>query len=114
MTATVRRAALVAFVCLIAGLASLTARAGASETWTGMISDSQCGGDHGGEVDVRECTLKCTSQNCKYVLMVDGGTKAMQIANQSFADLPTHAGHTVVVTGELQGTAIQISKIAMQ
>jgi hypothetical protein len=113
MTATVRRAALVAFVCLIAGLASLTARAGASETWTGMISDSQCGADHG-EVDVRECTLKCTSQNYKYVLMVDGGTKAMQIANQPFADLPTHAGHTVVVTGELQGTSIQITKISMQ
>src|SRR5262245_56136647 len=58
---------------------------GAEQTWTGMISDSQCGGDHGGEVDVRECTLKCTRQGDKYVLATENGVKVIPIANQNFA-----------------------------
>jgi hypothetical protein len=85
----------------------------APQTWDGMISDSQCGGDHGGEIDVRECTLKCTSQGDKYVLVIDRGTKVVAIANQTFADLPKHAGHTVRVTGELADEAITIAKIDM-
>ena len=85
----------------------------AEQSWTGIISDSQCGADHGGEIDVRECTLKCTSQGDKYVLVVNRGTTVMPITNQDFADLPTHAGHQVTVTGELKDGAISISKIVM-
>jgi len=86
---------------------------GAEQTWSGMISDSQCGGDHGGEVDVRECTLKCTRQGDKYVLATENGVKVIPIANQNFAGLAEHAGHTVKVTGELKDNAIVISRIDM-
>jgi hypothetical protein len=86
---------------------------GAAQTWTGVISDSQCGGDHGGEVDERECTLKCVGKGDKFVLATDHGAKVWPIANQGFDALVQHAGHTVRVTGEQKGDAIVVSKIEM-
>jgi hypothetical protein len=101
-------------VVAFAGWAGANVSSGAPQTWTGMISDSTCGGDHGGEVDVRECTLKCTRQGDKYVLATESGSKVVLIANQDFPGLPEHAGHTVKVTGELKDNAIVVSKIDMQ
>ena len=75
---------------------------GAEQTWNAMISDTACKDDHGGEVDPRECVQKCIGNGEKYVLMVDGYTRALLIANQDFADLPGHAGQTVKATGELR------------
>lgn len=98
---------------LALALASVAPVASAAEqSWVGTISDSQCTADHGGEIDVRECTLKCTGQGDKFVLMVDGGTKPMAIANQDFADLKNHAGDTVRVTGELKDGAIVVTGIS--
>src|SRR5438477_13067049 len=88
-------------------------RLGAEQTWTGVISDSQCGGDHGGEVDERECTLKCVGKGDKFVLATDHGAKVWPIANQSFDALVQHAGHPVKVTGEQKGHAILVSKIEL-
>ena len=86
----------------------------AAQTWTGVISDSQCGGNHGGEVDERECTLKCTKSGDKFVLVTNYGNQVWPISNQDFAELPQHAGHTVKLTGEMKGSAIVVSTIAMQ
>ena len=41
------------------------------------------------------------------------GGKVYNIANQSDADLQTHAGHTVTVPGEMEGDTITVSKIVM-
>jgi hypothetical protein len=86
---------------------------GAQQTWTGSISENRCGGDHGGEVDERECTLRCVKTGDKFVLVTDYGKKVWPIVNQDFASLPEHAGHTVKVSGELKGNAIVVSKIEM-
>ena len=83
----------------------------APQTWAGMISDTMCKDDHGGEVDPRECTAKCIKNGEKYVLMIDGYTKVLPIANQDFVDLPAHAGQTVKATGELRDGAIVITRI---
>jgi hypothetical protein len=83
------------------------------QTWKGMISDSMCGGDHGGEVDVVECTQKCIKQGDKYVLATNNGAKVVPIANQDFAQLAANAGKIVNVTGELKNGAIVIAKIAV-
>ncbi len=82
-----------------------------SQMWIGMISDSTCGGDHGSEVDPKECTQKCIKNGDKYVLATENGVKVIPIANQGFAALPQNAGDTVRVTGELKDGAIVISKI---
>lgn len=102
-----------AVIALVIGWAGTRVSTGAEQNWTGMISDSTCLGDHGGEVDVRECTLKCTRQGDKYVLATQNGAKIIGIANQTFAGLPEHAGHIVKVTGELKDNAIVISRIDM-
>jgi hypothetical protein len=87
--------------------------AGAEQKWTGTISDNRCGGDHGGEVDEHDCTLRCVQTGDQFVLVTDYGKKVWPIANQNFADLPAHAGHTVKVTGELKDGAIVVSKLEM-
>ena len=104
-----------AFVVIVAaGLIAVEIGARAQQrTWVGMISDSQCNGNHGSEVDVRECTLKCIAEGYKYVLATDNGLHTVPIANQDFAGLSKQAGDTVKVTGELKDGAIVISKIEM-
>jgi len=86
-------------------------RGAAAQTWSGIISDSSCKEDHGGEVDPKECTVKCVKNGDSYVLMTNGYTTAMPIANQDFPDLEAHAGDTVTVTGELKDGAIVVTKI---
>jgi hypothetical protein len=83
----------------------------APQTWTGYVSDSQCGADHGGEVDPKECTLKCVAAGDKFVLVADQGMTIVPIANQNFAGLREHAGEEVNVTGELHDGAITVTKI---
>jgi len=83
----------------------------APPTWTGTISDSQCGNNHGGEVDDRTCTLRCIQIHYDYVFVADG--KVLKIANQKFATLQQYAGHSVRLTGEQKGDTIVVSKIEM-
>ena len=92
-------------------LVSYELKGAAEQTWTGIVSDSTCKEDHGGEVDPKECTAKCVRNGDKYVLMTDGYTKAMPIANQDFPDLAAHAGDKVNATGELRDGAIFLTKL---
>jgi hypothetical protein len=39
--------------------------------------------------------------------------KMFTIANQDFADLNAHAGHVVMLSGEMTGDAITVSKVEM-
>jgi hypothetical protein len=104
---------LVATCLLLTWVGWSSVGAGAEQTWNGSISDARCGGDHGGEVDERECTLRCVGTGDAFVLVTDYGKKVWPIANQNFADLRVHAGHTVKMTGELKDGAIVVSKIVM-
>ena len=98
-------------------LAAPSSPLAAEPTWTGKISDSACGAKHEeaaeneGVMPDRDCTQACVRGGSKYVLVVDG--KVLQIANQDNKDLATHAGHLVKMTGEMTGTSITVSKIAM-
>ena len=94
--------------------AAATASLGADgHTWTGAISDKMCGADHkkmGGKLSDTECTLACTKGGAPYVLVANG--KVFQLTGQDAA-LRTHAGHTVVLTGELKGDTIKVATIEM-
>ena len=86
------------------------------ETWTGHISDSMCGATHhrraangGMKMSARECTLACVNDGADYIF-VSSGT-IYKIANQDFAGLHEHAGHTVNLTGTLTGDSINASSI---
>jgi len=90
--------------------------AAAEKTWDGVISDARCNGkhskaEHGSQTDSdHDCVTKCVAGGSKYVF-VSGG-KTYQIANQSFADLKAHGGHSVALTGEMKDDSITVSKIA--
>ena len=58
------------------------------------------------------CVLACVDGGGKFVFM-DKGEKALQIANQDFADLKKHPGVPVTLTGELKGDTITITKIEL-
>lgn len=90
----------------------------AEQTWTGKISDSMCGASHksamehaGKKMSDRDCTLACVKNGGKYVFVHMG--KVYNIANQDLAALQEHAGHTVKLTGDLNGDTITVSKIEM-
>jgi hypothetical protein len=104
-------------VGLLVGLASFASAA--DNTWTGQISDSMCGASHAkmitahkpATLTARDCTLACVKAGGKYVFVTGG--KVYSIANQDFADLEKHAGHTVRFTGQMNGDTITVSKIVM-
>ena len=100
---------------LVFNLGAATSVAAAPETWTGQISDSHCGAKHmetdGKKMSDRECTQMCVKGGEKYVFV--SKDKVYQIANQKDAALATHAGHTVLLTGEMKGEAITVAKIEM-
>jgi hypothetical protein len=85
----------------------------ADQTWTGTISDKMCGASHKAmptKLPDRECTQACSKKGMAYVLV--SGNKIYQLTNHD-ADLRTHAGHVVKVTGELKADTIRVSKIDM-
>ncbi len=97
---------------LVCGAA--VAVAAAPETWTGKISDAHCGAKHnteGKKMTDRECTEMCIKGGAKYVFESKG--KIYQIADQKDAALATHAGHTVLLTGEMKDDTITVSKVEM-
>src|SRR5690606_29079296 len=102
-----------AFMFVAAG----AVQAGAAETWRGTITDSMCGVKHSADkhgdkaADHRACVEQCIKGGGEYVAVVGG--KPMKIANQSFEGLATHAAHEVLLTGEIKGGAIVVSKIEM-
>ena len=85
----------------------------AEQMWTGAISDKMCGVSHktmAKKMTDRECTQACARGGAPYQFVSDG--KVYQLMNHD-AELRTHAGHTVSLTGELKGDAIRVSKIEM-
>lgn len=89
----------------------------AEETWKGTIGDSQCAlkheaGKHGDKAEShKSCVEKCVKGGAEYVFLTKD--KAIPIANQSFAALKDHAGHEVMLTGEMKDGKIVVSKIEM-
>jgi hypothetical protein len=91
----------------------------ADQTWTGQVSDSMCGAkhntaaEHGGKkMSDRDCTLACVNDHSAKYVFVSGG-KVYDVGNQNLAALREHAGHTVVLTGEMSGNTITVSTITM-
>ena len=102
---------------LLSGIFLIGASAFAA-TWTGKISDSMCSAKHKASAEHgtakmtdRECTEACVKNGAKYVFVSKG--KVYQIANQDYAGLAEHAGHTVKLTGEATGDSVTVSDISM-
>ena len=105
------------FILILVTGALMSGTVAMGATWTGQISDSMCGAhhktmaEHGKKMSARECTEACVKNGGKYVFVSKG--KVHNIENQDFAGLPEHAGHTVNLTGDMNGDSIKVSNLEM-
>ena len=82
----------------------------ADGTWTGYISDRNCGAK-GANDNARECTIKCVMGGAKYVFVNDADKKVYVVdAQDKVAD---HAGHHVIVKGTVDGGTLKLESIDM-
>jgi hypothetical protein len=83
----------------------------AEGSWTGYISDSQCG-VKGANDKAGECTTKCVKEKgAKYVFVNDADKKVYAIDAQDKA--AAHAGHHVTVKGSVDGDNLKLASIDM-
>ena len=83
----------------------------ADGSWTGWISDSQCG-VKGANAKAGECTTKCVKEhNAKYVFVNDADKKVYAIDDQD--KVAAHAGHHVTVKGSVSGDSLKLASIDM-
>ena len=83
----------------------------ADGSWTGYISDSQCG-VKGANDKAGECTTKCVKEHgAKYVFVNDADKKVYAIDDQD--KVAAHAGHHVTVKGTASGDSIKLASVDM-
>lgn len=83
----------------------------ADGSWTGWISDSQCG-VKGANDKAGECTTKCVKEHgAKYVFVNDADHKVYAIDDQD--KVADHAGHHVTVKGTVEGDSLKLDSIEM-
>jgi hypothetical protein len=82
-------------------------------SFTGMVTDEYCGAKHDrypGK-SASECAKMCALNGAKYVLL--DGDKIYTLAGKDLA-LDKLAGRRAVISGELQGTVINVTSVAEQ
>jgi hypothetical protein len=104
---------IVVAVCLSAAVVGQTQQT--AQTWSGILSDSTCGGSHkamsaAAGMTERECAFHCLKSLAKYVLVDQNGT-VLRIANQDFAGLPLRLARPVRLTGQMTDNGILITRI---
>jgi len=83
----------------------------ADGSWTGYISDSQCG-VKGANEKAGECTTKCVKEHgAKYVFVNDADKKVYVVDAQD--KVAAHAGHHVTVKGSVEGETLKLTSIDM-
>ena len=83
----------------------------ADGSWTGWISDSQCGAK-GANDTAGECTTKCVKEHgAKYVFVNDADKKVYVVDAQD--RVAAHAGHHVTVKGTVDGETLKLTSIDM-
>ncbi len=80
----------------------------AATTFTGTVSDSNCGAKHAtASAAAEKCVAKCVAGGAKYVLVSKGKVYSVE-PQDKFAD---YAGKRVKVTGTMSGDAITAESV---
>src|SRR5580693_9610804 len=95
---------------MVATLLSAALTMAADGTWTGYISDSNCGAK-GANEKAAQCTTKCVKEGAKYVFVNDADKKVYVIDAQD--KVAAHAGHHVTVKGTVDGETLKLDSIEM-
>lgn len=92
---------------LVVGLLMLSTSLFAADSWTGIVSDTACAKKPAMVADA-ECVKKCTKDGGAVLVI---GDKVVKIAN--IEKIRGHEGHTVTVTGKLDGDTLTIDTLKM-
>ncbi len=100
-----KKLVLLMFSLLLCGSLSLAA----GKTWTGTVSDSNCGAKHStASAGAAACVEKCVAGGAKYVLVSHG--KVYQLDDQD--KFKGMGGKEVKVTGSMSGDTITVASVA--
>jgi hypothetical protein len=98
-------------VLIVLALAALLVPAfAAADSWTGWITDDQCGAK-GAKADHASCAKKCLDGGSKLVFFNTADQKLYNLDNQKLAE--EHLGHEVVVTGTAADGSIKVESISL-
>ena len=104
----IRKSTVLVFALVVFGCIAL----GADQSWTGVISDSNCGLKHSKASDeAAACVAKCVSGGASYVLVSGGKLYKLDPQNKISPEL---AGRAVKVTGNLKGNTITVSSASAE
>ncbi len=109
-----RRSILIAALLSSASLFLLRpAIAAGKQTLTGEVGDAMCGVKHmEGEGTPAECTRSCVAHGSKYALVVGDKLYVLNTTDKAMvAVLDQQAGKKATVTGNVDGTNIDVSKV---
>lgn len=96
------------FWMLVVALMVSGCMAMAADSWTGTVSDSNCGAKHAvASAAAAKCIAGCVSKGAKYVLVSKGKVYSVE-PQDKFADF---AGKSVTVTGSMEGDAITAESV---
>jgi len=111
MKTKVSRLATVALGLFIWGASNTSAvrlQQGDSQTWSGVVSDSNCGAKHStASEEAASCVEKCVSAGAQYVLVIRNNVYQLE-GQDKFAGL---GGKSVEVTGALEGDTIHVASV---
>ena len=87
--------------------------AAGKQTLTGEVGDAMCGVKHmEGEGTPAQCTRTCVSHGSKYALVVGDKIYVLNTGDKAaLAVLEQQAGKKATVTGAVDGTNIDVSKV---
>jgi hypothetical protein len=104
-----RRLSMAIAATLFAGALTMAA----DGSWTGWISDSQCGAKGANDkAGTAECTVKCVKEHgAKYVFVNDADKKVYVVDAQD--KVAAHAGHHVTVKGTVEGDTLKLTSVEM-
>ncbi|MGB0115639.1 MAG: hypothetical protein WCC78_12155 [Terriglobales bacterium] len=109
-----RIAAAVLAIQMLVGIAAIPAlAAGKSQTLTGEVSDAMCGAKHEMPGNAANCTRGCVQHGSKYALVVGDKVYTLETSDQAaLSKLNDLAGAKAKVTGEVDGTTINVKSVA--
>ena len=114
-----RRSILIAALLMAVWLSSASlfltspAMAAGKQTLTGEVGDAMCGAKHmEGEGTPAQCTRTCVAHGSKYALVVGDKLYVLNTTDkEALAVLDQQAGKKATVTGNVDGTNIEVSKV---
>lgn len=80
-------------------------------SWSGVVTDNMCGAK-GAKADMASCTKKCVSEHGAKLALYDTANKKVYVLDPQ-EKVTGHEGHSVTVTGTLDGDTIHVESLEM-